>query len=109
MAAILRGEDMFAGPENKHVTAPDKRFIVRFHLHPSVKATLAPKVVMGRADAPAQRPLLAPAARAAPASVCRKHLSRRGRSPAPHRADRARGQVPAEGIAIKWALTRMEG
>ena len=37
----LRGEDTFVGPEGRPVTVPDRRFIVRFHLHPAVKATLA--------------------------------------------------------------------
>ncbi len=37
----LRGEDLFTGPEGRPVMVPDRRFIVRFHLHPSVKATLA--------------------------------------------------------------------
>ncbi|MGD9881786.1 MAG: heparinase II/III family protein, partial [Reyranella sp.] len=37
----LRGEDTFVGPEGRPVTLPDRRFIVRFHLHPAVKATLA--------------------------------------------------------------------
>ena len=37
----LRGEDTFGGPDGRPVTVPDRRFIVRFHLHPTVKATLA--------------------------------------------------------------------
>lgn len=37
----LRGEDSFLGYEGRPVTVPDRRYIVRFHLHPTVKATLA--------------------------------------------------------------------
>src|SRR5260370_5635947 len=37
----LRGEDTFTGLEGRPVTVADRRFIVRFHLHPAVKATLA--------------------------------------------------------------------
>ena len=84
----LRGEDMFTGPDGRTVTVPDRRFIVRFHLHPTVKATLAQsgQAVLMRLPSGRGWRLRAIGRRRRPG---REHLSRRGRPPAPHRADRA--------------------
>ena len=76
----LRGEDMFTGPEGRPVTVPDRRFIVRFHLHPTVKATLAQsgQAVLMRLPSGRGWRLRASGRRHRPG---RKHLSRRGRPP----------------------------
>jgi len=104
----LRGEDMFAGPENKPVTSPDKRFIVRFHLHPSVKATLAQSGQAVLMRLPSGRGWRLRASGAGIGLAESIYLGEDGRQRRTEQIVLV-GQVPAEGIAIKWALTRMEG
>jgi uncharacterized heparinase superfamily protein len=104
----LRGEDMFAGPENKPVTAPDKRFIVRFHLHPSVKATLAQSGQAVLMRLPSGRGWRLRASGAGIGLAESIYLGEDGRQRRTEQIVLV-GQVPAEGIAVKWALTRMEG
>ena len=105
----LRGEDTFVGLEGRPVTVPDRRFIVRFHLHPDGQGDPGAERP-GRADAPAERPRLAPARHAAPASVSpRASISaRKAACAAPSRSCWS-ARFPPEGITVKWALTRMEG
>jgi uncharacterized heparinase superfamily protein len=104
----LRGEDMFAGPENKLVTSPDKRFIVRFHLHPSVKATLAQSGQAVLMRLPSGRGWRLRASGAGLGLAESIYLGEDGRQRRTEQIVLV-GQVPAEGIAVKWALTRMEG
>ena len=104
----LRGEDMFAGPENKPVTVPDKRFIVRFHLHPSVKATLAQSGQAVLMRLPSGRGWRLRASGAGIGLAESIYLGEDGRQRRTEQIVLV-GQVPSEGIAIKWALTRMEG
>jgi uncharacterized heparinase superfamily protein len=37
----LRGEDQLTGPDGKNIARPGKNFAVRFHLHPSVSASVS--------------------------------------------------------------------
>jgi len=104
----LRGEDMFAGPENRPVTAPDKRFIVRFHLHPSVKATLAQSGQAVLMRLPSGRGWRLRASGAGIGLAESIYLGEDGRQRRTEQIVLV-GQVPVEGIGIKWALTRMEG
>jgi uncharacterized heparinase superfamily protein len=104
----LRGEDMFAGPENKPVTVPDKRFIARFHLHPSVKATLAQSGQAVLMRLPSGRGWRLRASNAGIGLAESIYLGEDGRQRRTEQIVLV-GQVPAEGITVKWALTRMEG
>ncbi|MBS0540712.1 MAG: heparinase II/III family protein [Proteobacteria bacterium] len=104
----LRGEDMFAGPENKPVSVPDKRFIVRFHLHPSVKATLAQSGQSVLMRLPSGRGWKLRASGAGIGLAESIYLGEDGRQRRTEQIVLV-GQVPAEGINIKWALTRTEG
>jgi uncharacterized heparinase superfamily protein len=104
----LRGEDMFTGPDGRMVAVPDRRFIVRFHLHPSVKATLAQSGQAVLMRLPSGRGWRLRASRAGVGLAESIYLGEDGR----HRRTEQIvlvGQIPAEGIAVKWALTRMEG
>ncbi|MBS0547468.1 MAG: heparinase II/III family protein [Proteobacteria bacterium] len=104
----LRGEDMFAGPENKPVSVPDKRFIVRFHLHPSVKATLAQSGQSVLMRLPSGRGWKLRASGAGIGLAESIYLGEDGRQRRTEQIVLV-GQVPAEGINVKWALTRTEG
>jgi uncharacterized heparinase superfamily protein len=104
----LRGEDIFAGPEGRPVTAPDRRFIVRFHLHPSVKATLAQSGQAVLMRLPSGRGWRFRAAGAGIGLAESIYLGEEGRQRRTEQIVLV-GQVPAEGIDVKWALTRMEG
>jgi len=104
----LRGEDMFAGPDGRMVTVPDRRFILRFHLHPTVKATLAQSGQAVLMRLPSGRGWRLRASGAGVGLAESIYLGEDGR----HRRTEQIvlvGQVPAEGAAVKWALTRMEG
>ena len=104
----LRGEDMFTGPDGRMVTVPDRRFIVRFHLHPTVKATLAQSGQAVLMRLPSGRGWRLRASGAGVGLAESIYLGEDGR----HRRTEQIvlvGQIPAEGTAVKWALTRMEG
>jgi uncharacterized heparinase superfamily protein len=104
----LRGEDTFSGPEGKPVTAPDRRFIVRFHLHPAVKATLAQSGQAVLMRLPSGRGWRLRASGAGLGLAESIYLGEEGRQRRTEQIVLV-GQVPAEGTSIKWALTRMEG
>ena len=104
----LRGEDTFVGPEGRPVTLPDRRFIVRFHLHPAVKATLAQSgqaVLMRLPSGRAWRLRASGAGMGLAESIYLGEIGRVRRSEQIVLV----GQVPMEGTTVKWALTRMEG
>ena len=104
----LRGEDTFVGPDGKLVTVPDKRFIVRFHLHPSVKATLAQSGQAVLMRLPSGRGWRLRASGAGIGLAESIYLGEEGRLRRTEQIVLV-GQVPAEGASVKWALTRMEG
>jgi uncharacterized heparinase superfamily protein len=104
----LRGEDMLNGPDGRKVTVHDRRFIVRFHLHPTVKATLAQSGQAVLMRLPSGRGWRLRASGAGVGLAESIYLGEDGR----HRRTEQIvlvGQIPAEGAAVKWALTRMEG
>jgi uncharacterized heparinase superfamily protein len=104
----LRGEDMFSGPEGRPVTAPDRRFIVRFHLHPAVKATLAQSGQAVLMRLPSGRGWRM---RASGAGIGLAESIYLGEEDRQRRTEQIVlvGQIPTEGTIVKWALTRMEG
>jgi uncharacterized heparinase superfamily protein len=104
----LRGEDLFTGPEGRSVTHPDKRFIVRFHLHPSVKATLAQSGQAVLMRLPSGRGWRLRASGAGIGLAESIYLGEDGRQRRTEQIVLV-GQVPVDGAAVKWALTRMEG
>lgn len=104
----LRGEDMFGGPDGRAVTVPDRRFIIRFHLHPSVKATLAQSGQAVLMRLPSGRGWRLRAAGAGVGLAESIYLGEDGRQRRTEQIVLV-GQVPSEGAAVKWALTRMEG
>ena len=104
----LRGEDMFAGPESRAVMNPDKRFIIRFHLHPAVKATLAQSGQAVLMRLPSGRGWRLRASGAGIGLAESIYLGEEGRQRRTEQIVLV-GQVPAEGASVKWALTRMEG
>ena len=104
----LRGEDMFGGPDGRPVTVPDRRFILRFHLHPTVKATLAQSGQAVLMRLPSGRGWRLRASGAGIGLAESIYLGEDGRVRRTEQIVLV-GQVPAEGAAVKWALTRMEG
>jgi uncharacterized heparinase superfamily protein len=104
----LRGEDMFAGYEGRPITHPDRRFIIRFHLHPSVKATLAQSGQAVLMRLPSGRGWRLRASGAGIGLAESIYLGEEGRQRRTEQIVLV-GQVPVEGAAVKWALTRMEG
>ena len=104
----LRGEDTFVGPEGRPVTVPDQRFIVRFHLHPAVKATLAQSGQAVLMRLPSGRGWRLRATGAGIGLAESIYLGEEGRVRRTEQIVLV-GQVPMEGITVKWALTRMEG
>ncbi|UYN95115.1 MAG: heparinase II/III family protein [Enhydrobacter sp.] len=104
----LRGEDMFVGHEGRPVTHPDRRFIVRFHLHPAVKATLAQSGQAVLMRLPSGRGWRLRASGAGIGLAESIYLGEEGRQRRTEQIVLV-GQVPMEGTAVKWALTRMEG
>jgi uncharacterized heparinase superfamily protein len=104
----LRGEDTFGGPEGRPVTVPDRRFIVRFHLHPAVKATLAQSGQAVLMRLPSGRGWRLRASGAGIGLAESIYLGEEGRVRRTEQIVLV-GQVPFEGSTVKWALTRMEG
>ncbi|HSI01383.1 MAG TPA: heparinase II/III-family protein, partial [Reyranella sp.] len=104
----LRGEDMFAGPDGRAVAVPDRRFIIRFHLHPTVRATLAQSGQAVLMRLPSGRGWRLRASGAGVGLAESIYLGEEGRQRRTEQIVLV-GQVPAEGAAVKWALTRMEG
>jgi uncharacterized heparinase superfamily protein len=104
----LRGEDTFVGPEGRPVTVPDQRFIVRFHLHPAVKATLAQSGQAVLMRLPSGRGWRLRASGAGIGLAESIYLGEEGRVRRTEQIVLV-GQVPMEGCTVKWALTRMEG
>ncbi|HTE79190.1 MAG TPA: heparinase II/III family protein [Reyranella sp.] len=104
----LRGEDMFGGPDGRPVTVPDRRFILRFHLHPTVKATLAQSGQAVLMRLPSGRGWRLRASGAGIGLAESIYLGEDGRVRRTEQIVLV-GQVPPEGAAVKWALTRMEG
>jgi uncharacterized heparinase superfamily protein len=104
----LRGEDTFTGPEGRAVSSPDKRFIVRFHLHPAVKATLAQSGQAVLMRLPSGRGWRLRASGAGIGLAESIYLGEEGRVRRTEQIVLV-GQVPMEGSTVKWALTRMEG
>ena len=104
----LRGEDTFVGPDGKAVAVPDKRFIVRFHLHPAVKATLAQSGQAVLMRLPSGRGWRLRASGAGIGLAESIYLGEEGRVRRTEQIVLV-GQVPSDGASVKWALTRMEG
>ncbi len=104
----LRGEDMFAGPEGGPVTHPDRRFIVRFHLHPGVQATMAQSGQAVLMRLPSGRGWRLRATGAGIGLAESIYLGEEGRQRRTEQIVLV-GRVPGEGLTVKWALTRMEG
>ena len=104
----LRGEDMFGGPDGRPVTVPDRRFIVRFHLHPTVKATLAQSGQAVLMRLPSGRGWRLRASGAGIGLAESIYLGEEGRVRRTEQIVLV-GQVPIEGSTVKWALTRREG
>jgi len=104
----LRGEDSFLGYEGRPVTVPDQRYIVRFHLHPTVKATLAQSGQAVLMRLPSGRGWRLRASGAGIGLAESIYLGEEGRVRRTEQIVLV-GQVPAEGTTVKWALTRMEG
>lgn len=104
----LRGEDGFLGYDGRPVTVPDRRFIVRFHLHPTVKATLAQSGQAVLMRLPSGRGWRLRASGAGIGLAESIYLGEEGRVRRTEQIVLV-GQVPSEGITVKWALTRMEG
>jgi uncharacterized heparinase superfamily protein len=104
----LRGEDTFTGVEGRPVTLPDRRFIVRFHLHPAVKATLAQSGQAVLMRLPSGRGWRLRASGAGIGLAESVYLGEEGRVRRTEQIVLV-GQVPREGSTVKWALTRMEG
>lgn len=104
----LRGEDTFTGPDGRPVTVPDRRFIVRFHLHPAVKATLAQSGQAVLMRLPSGRGWRLRASGAGVGLAESIYLGEEGRLRRTEQIVLV-GQVPHEGATVKWALTRMEG
>jgi uncharacterized heparinase superfamily protein len=104
----LRGEDSFLGYEGRPVTVPDRRYIVRFHLHPTVKATLAQSGQAVLMRLPSGRGWRLRATGAGIGLAESIYLGEEGRVRRTEQIVLV-GQVPAEGTTVKWALTRMEG
>lgn len=104
----LRGEDTFTGPDGRAVTVPDRRFIVRFHLHPAVKATLAQSGQAVLMRLPSGRGWRLRASGAGVGLAESIYLGEEGRLRRTEQIVLV-GQVPYEGATVKWALTRMEG
>jgi uncharacterized heparinase superfamily protein len=104
----LRGEDTFVGPEGRPVTVADRRFIVRFHLHPAVKATLAQSGQAVLMRLPSGRGWRLRASGAGIGLAESIYLGEEGRVRRTEQIVLV-GQVPIEGSTVKWALTRMEG
>jgi len=104
----LRGEDVFTGPENQPVKVPDRRFILRFHLHPAVKATLAQSGQAVLMRLPSGRGWRLRASGAGIGLAESIYLGEEGRQRRTEQIVLV-GQIPTEGAVVKWALTRMEG
>jgi uncharacterized heparinase superfamily protein len=104
----LRGEDTFTGYEGRPVTVPDRRFIVRFHLHPNVQASLAQSGQTAIMRLPSGRGWRLRASGAGIGLAESIYLGEEGRLRRTEQVVLV-GQVPAEGATVKWALTRMEG
>lgn len=104
----LRGEDSFLGYDGRPITVPDQRFIARFHLHPTVKATLAQSGQAVLMRLPSGRGWKLRASGAGIGLAESIYLGEEGRVRRTEQIVLV-GQVPVEGITVKWALTRMEG
>lgn len=104
----LRGEDTFVGHDGRPVTVPDRRFILRFHLHPAVKATLAQSGQAVLMRLPSGRGWRLRASGAGVGLAESIYLGEEGRLRRTEQIVLV-GQVPMEGTTVKWALTRMEG
>jgi uncharacterized heparinase superfamily protein len=104
----LRGEDIFTGYDGRPVTVPDRRFILRFHLHPAVKATLAQSGQAVLMRLPSGRGWRLRASGAGIGLAESIYLGEEGRVRRTEQIVLV-GQVPLEGSSVKWALTRMEG
>lgn len=104
----LRGEDMFGGYDGRPIIVPDRRFIVRFHLHPSVQATLAQSGQAVLMRLPSGRGWRLRASGAGIGLAESIYLGEDGRQRRTEQIVLV-GQVPLEGANVKWALTRMEG
>ena len=104
----LRGEDSFLGYDGRPITVPDQRYIVRFHLHPTVKATLAQSGQAVLMRLPSGRGWRLRATGAGIGLAESIYLGEQGRVRRTEQIVLV-GQVPVEGTTVKWALTRMEG
>ncbi len=104
----LRGEDSFVGYEGRPITVPDRRYIIRFHLHPSVKATLAQSGQAVLMRLPSGRGWRLRATGAGIGLAESIYLGEEGRVRRTEQIVLV-GQAPADGATVKWALTRMEG
>ena len=101
----LRGEDMFLGPEGKPVAHPDKRFIIRFHLHPTVKATLAQSGQAVLMRLPSGRGWRLRAVGAGIGLAESIYLGEEGRQRRTEQIVLV-GQMPIEGATVKWEIGR---
>jgi len=98
---------MSGGPDARPVTVPDRRFIVRFHLQPGVKATLAQSGQAVLMRLPSGRGWRLRASGAGIGLAESIYLGEDGRQRRTEQIVLV-GQIPAEGAAVKWARTRME-
>src|SRR5580765_4577065 len=97
-----------AARRRSRVTKADRRFIVRFHLHPAVKATLAQSGQAVLMRLPSGRGWRLRASAAGIGLAESIYLGEEGRVRRTEQIVLV-GQVPIEGSTVKWALTRMEG
>ena len=103
------GEDLFVPPDGDILPAnAQDEFAVRFHLHPSVKATLAQSGQAVLMRLPSGRGWRLRASGAGIGLAESIYLGEEGRQRRTEQIVLV-GQVPVEGASVKWALTRMEG
>lgn len=105
--ADLRGEDRFAPSPDGRTTDPETGFAVRFHLHPSVKVTMArdgASVVLLLPNRTGWRFC----ARGARLEVADSVYLLGQAAPRRTRQIVLTGTVGAEGTAVKWAFKRIE-
>jgi uncharacterized heparinase superfamily protein len=106
----LRGEDTLAGPDGKRVkkTASGRKFAVRFHLHPDVKASLAQSGASALLRLPSGQGWRL---RASGGTIGLAESVYLGDGLRIRRAAQLvlTGALGPDGAKIKWAFTRVEG
>ena len=106
----LRGEDTLAGPDGRRVkkAASGRKFAVRFHLHPEVKASLAQSGASALLRLPSGQGWRL---RASGGTIGVAESVYLGDGQRIRRAAQLvlTGALGADGAKIKWAFTRVEG